>query len=72
MKKIFKIFVITVVAILIILFFGYCILNLLWKKDFNRFDYDKSKKELMEFFKTNKKELEIYCRGIIWKENFKK
>ena len=71
MKKIFKIFVITVVAILIILFFWYCFLNLVWKKDFNRFDYDKSKKELMEFFKTNKKELEIIAEELYEKKTSK-
>lgn len=71
MKKTFKIFLITIVAIFIILFFGYCILNLLWKTDFNRFDYNKSKKESVEFFKINKKELRIIAEKLYEKKTSK-
>lgn len=71
MKITLKFFLITIVIISTILFFGYCILNLLLEEDFNRFNYTSSKKETVKFLRTNKKQLEAISNELYKNKNLK-
>ena len=72
MKEVLKIFLITIVAVFIILFLGYCFLNLLWEKDFNKFNYDSAKKETTQYLKENRKELESIANELYKSKSSKK
>ncbi len=72
MKEVLKIFLITIVAVFITLLLGYCFLNLLWEKDFNKFNYNSAKKETTQYLKENRKELESIASDLYKSKSSKK